>query len=225
MRKNLRSIGNKGVYIRVIALTLAFSLILSAMVRVPRSEAATSPRVGDSYYNYGEAMQKAILFYKANRLGDLPDDYILPYRSDAAMTDGEDVGIDLTGGWADAGDGIKFTHPMSYAAGQLAWAVYEYREAFEKSGQLDVILDEIKWATDFFIKAHPSPNLLYYMCGYEASDHSVWVPHELLDYTTERTSFWWTPLHQDLMYGSTAAALALASIIFEGQILTMPLPA
>jgi len=36
-------------------------------------------------------LQKAILFYKANRLGDLPDDYILPYRADAAMTDGQDV--------------------------------------------------------------------------------------------------------------------------------------
>ena len=51
------------------------------------------PREGDQYYNYGEALQKALLFYKANRLGDLPDDYILPYRADAAMTDGQDVGL------------------------------------------------------------------------------------------------------------------------------------
>jgi len=40
-------------------------------------QAASSPRYGGAYYNYGEALQKAILFYKANRLGDLPDDYIL----------------------------------------------------------------------------------------------------------------------------------------------------
>jgi len=139
-------------------------------------QAASSPRYGGAYYNYGEALQKAILFYKANRLGDLPDDYILPYRADAAMTDGQDVGLDLTG-------------PMSYAAGQLGWAVYEYRQAFEKAGLLDDILDEIKWATDFFIKAHPEPNVLYYMCGYNDSDHSVWVPHELLDYVTDRKSF------------------------------------
>lgn len=216
MRKAYRSILNKKAYIKAIALMLVISLVLSSMINVFHTEAATSPRAGDSYYNYGEAMQKAILFYKANRLGDIADDYILPYRGDAAMTDGQDVGIDLTGGWADAGDGIKFTHPMSYAAGQLGWAVYEYRDAFEKSGQLDVILDEIKWATDFFIKAHPSPDLLYYMCGHEASDHSVWVPHELLDYTTERTSFWVdksTPGSD--VAGSASAALAIASIIFE----------
>ena len=199
-----------------ISIILVASLMLTSLIFRPEVKAATSPRTGGSYYNYGEAMQKAILFYKANRLGDLPDNYVLPYRGDAAMTDGKDVGLDLTGGWADAGDGIKFTHPMSYAAGQLGWAVYEYRNAFEKSGQLDDILDEIKWATDFFIKAHPSPDVLYYMCGYEASDHSVWIPHEMLDYRTKRTSFKVdaaTPGSD--VAGQTAAALAIASIIFE----------
>ena len=37
-----------------------------------RAALPVAPRVGGPYYNYGEAMQKAILFYKANRLGDLP---------------------------------------------------------------------------------------------------------------------------------------------------------
>lgn len=202
--------------LRTVAMLLVTSMLVSVVFFQQEVKAATGPRTGGSYYNYGEAMQKSILFYKANRLGDLPDDYILPYRGDAAMTDGQDVGLDLTGGWADAGDGIKFTHPMSYAAGQLGWAVYEYRQAFEKSGQLDDILDEIKWATDFFIKAHPSPDVLYYMCGYEESDHSVWIPHELLDYRTKRTSFKVdasTPGSD--VAGQAAAALAIASLIFE----------
>lgn len=208
--------GQSGKLFRIMAVILVTSLLLSTLIFQQKVQAASSPRTGGSYYNYGEALQKSILFYKANRLGDLPDNYILPYRADAAMMDGKDAGLDLTGGWADAGDGIKFTHPMSYAAGQLGWAVYEYREAFEKSGQLDDILDEIKWATDFFIKAHPSPDVLYYMCGYEESDHSVWIPHELLDYRTKRTSFKVdsTTPGSDVA-GQTAAALAIASIIFE----------
>ncbi|NLD45697.1 MAG: glycoside hydrolase, partial [Clostridiaceae bacterium] len=176
-------------FTRAIITILLTSLILPSSVFVSKTQAATSPRTGGAYYKYGEAMQKAILFYKANRLGDLPDDYILPYRTDAAMTDGMDVGLDLTGGWADAGDGIKFTHTISYAAAQLGWDVYEYRSAFEKSGQLDVILDEIKWGTDFLIKAHPKPEELYYMCGYNESDHGCWVPHEMLDVMTDRKSF------------------------------------
>src|SRR5512136_1891017 len=130
--------------LRIITVVCLVSLCLALFGKTPLIQAAT-PRAGDSYYNYGEALQKSLLFYKANRLGDLPDNYLLPWRGDAAMTDGADVGLDLTGGWADAGDGVKFGLPMAYSAAQLGWAVYEYRSAFEQSGQLSVILDEIKW--------------------------------------------------------------------------------
>jgi endoglucanase len=192
------------------------ALLAVLFTYIPDIRAASGPRCGDAYYNYGEALQKSLLFYKANRLGDLPDNYLLPYRTDAALTDGADVGLDLTGGWADAGDGVKFGHPMAYAAAQLGWAVYEYRDAFEQSGQLEVILDEIKWATDYFIKAHPEPEVLYYDCGYGESDHSVWAPHELLAYLTERKSFKVDPSTPGSdVAGQTAAALAIASIIFE----------
>ncbi|MEN8905439.1 MAG: glycoside hydrolase family 9 protein [Clostridiales bacterium] len=191
-------------------------MVAASFIMVPKINAASPPRTGDSYYNYGEALQKSLLFYKANRLGDLPEDYLLPYRTDSAMTDGQDVGLDLTGGWADAGDGVKFGHPMAYAAAQLGWAVYEYRSAFEDSGQLDDILDEIKWATDYFIKAHPSPDEFYYDCGYGESDHSVWAPHELLDYLTERKSFKVDPSTPGSdVAGQTAAAFAITSLIFE----------
>jgi hypothetical protein len=178
------------------------------------AKAATAPRSGGAYYNYGEAIQKAILFYEANHLGK--SDGKLPYRGDAAMTDGADVGLDLTGGFADAGDGIKFGLPMAYAMSQLSWAVYEYRGAFEQSGQLNNILAQIKWGDDYFIKAHPSANVFYYMCGYGDSDHSVWLPHEMLDYTTNRKSFKLdasTPGSD--VAGQTAAAMALGSIIFK----------
>jgi endoglucanase len=201
---------------RIIATVVLVLLLAVAFIGAPNLRAATSPRAGGAYYNYGEALQKSLLFYKANRLGNLPNNYLLPYRTDAAMTDGADVGLDLTGGWADAGDGVKFGHPMAYAAAQLGWAVYEYRSAFQNSGQLNVILDEIKWATDYFIKAHPSANVFYYDCGYGESDHSVWAPHELLEHLTDRKSFKVdenTPGSD--VAGMTAAALAIASIIFE----------
>ena len=51
---------------------------------------AASPRSGGAYYNYGEALQKAILFYKAQRSGDLPANYPLTYRGDSCLTDGQE---------------------------------------------------------------------------------------------------------------------------------------
>ena len=174
------------------------------------------PRSGGAYYNYGEALQKSILFYKAQRSGDLPDDYVLPYRADTCMNDGADVGLDLTGGWFDAGDHVKFGMPMSYTASQLGWGVYECREAFEQAGQLDIILDEIKWALDYFIKCHPSPNVYYYDCGDGDSDHDCWAPPEVVHLFTVRNSFKVDPSTPGSdIAGQVAAAMAIGSIIFE----------
>jgi len=34
---------------------------------------------------------------------------------------------------------------MAYTATMLAWAVYEYKDALQKSGQLGYLMDQIKW--------------------------------------------------------------------------------
>ena len=39
------------------------------------------------------------------------------------MDDGCDVGVDLTGGWYDAGDFVKFNFPMAYSVTNLAWGM------------------------------------------------------------------------------------------------------
>ena len=48
------------------------------------------------------------------------------------LNDGADVGLDLTGGWYDAGDHVKFNLPMAYSQAMLAWAVYEAEDALAK---------------------------------------------------------------------------------------------
>ena len=81
------------------------------------------------------------------------------------MLDGSDVGRDLTGGWYDAGDHVKFGLPMAASATMLAWGIVDYRYAYVSTGQLDIALDQLKWATDYFIKAHPTANELYGQVG------------------------------------------------------------
>ena len=39
------------------------------------------------------------------------------------MDDGCDVNVDLTGGWYDAGDFVKFNFPMAYSVTTLAWGM------------------------------------------------------------------------------------------------------
>lgn len=56
---------------------------------------------GGSGYDYGDVLGKSILFYEAQRSGKLPSDNRIPWRSSSTLTDGSDVGKDLTGGWFD----------------------------------------------------------------------------------------------------------------------------
>ena len=48
-------------------------------------------------------LKKSIWFYRAQRSGDLPvvTNDPVSWRGDSALYDGDDVGIDLTGGWYD----------------------------------------------------------------------------------------------------------------------------
>ncbi|NLP13870.1 MAG: endoglucanase [Clostridium sp.] len=165
-------------------------------------------------YNYGEALQKAIMFYEFQRSGKLPENTRNNWRGDSGLNDGADVGLDLTGGWYDAGDHVKFNLPMAYSVTMLAWSVYESRDAYVESGQLPYILDNIKWATDYLVKCHPSPNVYYYQVGDSAADHSWWGPAEVMQ--MERPSFKVDKSNPgSTVVAETAAALAASSIIFK----------
>lgn len=69
--------------------------------------------------------------------------------------------MDLVGGYYDAGDHVKFGLPMAFTITMLSWSVIEYRQEIEAAGELGHALEAIKWGTDYFIKAHTSPNVLW----------------------------------------------------------------
>lgn len=171
-------------------------------------------RVGTGDYNYGEAMQKAILFYELQRSGDLPEETRCNWRGDSGLTDGADVGLDLTGGLYDAGDHVKFNLPMAYTSSTLAWSVYENYESYEESGQLVYIMDTIRWVNDYLIKCHPEENVFYYQVGDGSADHSWWGPAEVMQ--MDRPAY-----KVDMQNpGSTvsagaAASLASCSVVFQ----------
>lgn len=53
---------------------------------------------------------------------------------------------------------------MAYSMTMLAWSLLEYGShisAAAGASQLSRALDALRWGTDYFVKAHPSPNLLW----------------------------------------------------------------
>ncbi|MCM3174393.1 glycoside hydrolase family 9 protein [Paenibacillus sp. MER 99-2] len=164
-------------------------------------------------HNYAEALQKAIYFYETQRSGKLPANNRVEWRGDSGLRDGADVGVDLTGGWYDAGDHVKFGLPMAYSATMLAWSVVEYRDGYENAGQLEEIKENIKWATDYFMKAHTKPNELWGQVGAGNTDHAWWGPAEVMQMNRPSFKIDASCPGSDLA-GETAAALAAASIVF-----------
>ena len=165
-------------------------------------------------YNYAEVLQKSLYFYEAQRSGDLPANHRVEWRGDSGLKDGADNGIDLTGGWYDAGDHMKFGFPMAATTTLLAWGGIEYEDAYKKSGQYEYLLDNLRWVNDYFIKAHPAPNLLWGQVGKGSLDHAWWGSAEVMP--MERPSYKIDAAcpGSDLA-GETAAAMAASSILFQ----------
>ncbi|MFW6238018.1 MAG: glycoside hydrolase family 9 protein [Halanaerobiales bacterium] len=170
-------------------------------------------------YNYGEALQKAIMFYEFQRSGELPEEGLRNnWRGDSAVNDGSDVDLDLSGGWYDAGDHNKFNLPQAYTLQTLAWAAYEYEDALEDSDQMKYLLNELEWAADYLMRCHPEPDVFYYQVGDPEIDHSWWVPAEVVGTYTERPSFELnTGNPGSAVTGETAAALATTALVFEDR--------
>ena len=53
---------------------------------------------------------------------------------------------------------MKFNFPMSFSVTTLAWGVLEYWDAYVSAGQLDNVVDSIKWPLDYLIKCHIQSN-------------------------------------------------------------------
>jgi endoglucanase len=194
---------------RLLAAGAATALAIAGL-----TAATATPAAADNHFNYAEALQKSIWFYEAQISGPKPAWSRVSWRGDSALTDGQDVGLDLTGGWYDAGDHVKFGFPMAGTATTLAWGAVEYRSAYQDSGQLPHLLDNLRWVNDYFIKAHPAPNVLYGQIGSGGPDHSWWGPAEVLPMARPSHRIDASCAGSDLA-AETAAAMAASSMVFR----------
>ena len=165
-------------------------------------------------YNYAEALQKSLWFYEAQVSGPKPSWNRVTWRGPSALTDGSDVGVNLTGGWYDAGDHVKFGFPMASTATLLAWGAVEYRASYQASGQLTHLLNNLRYVNDYFIKAHPSASVLYGQVGNGGADHSWWGSAEVMPMARPAYKIDASCGGSDLA-GETAAAMAASSMVFR----------
>jgi endoglucanase len=121
--------------------------------------------------------------------------------------------IDVSGGFYDAGDHVKFGLPQAYTASTLGWSFYEFRQAFIDTGLETQMLEILRWFTDYFLHSTFRDDqgkviAFAYQVGDGNLDHKVWAPPEVqkiprpVHFATEEA-----PASD--VCGDTAAALAL----------------
>jgi uncharacterized protein YjdB len=131
-------------------------------------------------YNYNDALLKGVSFFDANKCGnDVALDNVFSWRSACHKTDGSAVNMDLTGGFHDAGDHVKFGLPQCWSAATLGFALYEFKESFDNAKATTKLLSTLKYFTDYFLKCHPNAGTFYYQVGDGNTDHGYWGSPEL----------------------------------------------
>ena len=192
------------------------------VIEIPDNQAQSVGQNGK--FNYGEALQKNFLFFEANESGQLSPNNRVAWRNDSTTNDGSTVGKDLSGGYFDAGDHVKFGQPMAASISMLALGGMEYKEAYQRAGQYDDLLEAVKHATDYFLKAHETDgngntSKLYVQVGEggAANDHGYWGAPETVEANTTRNAFYISPDRPGSdVAASTASALAASSELFRG---------
>ncbi|MFZ5989164.1 MAG: glycoside hydrolase family 9 protein [Bacillota bacterium] len=152
---------------KIVVLLLVVSMLGACLVPANLAFAAD--------YNYSEALTKSIVFFDANRCGkDVATGNYFSWRGACHTSDGSTVGKDLTGGFHDAGDHVKFGLPQAYAAATLGWTLYEFKDVLDATGNTQKMLSTLKLFTDYLLKCHPDPNTFYHQVGDGGADHGYW---------------------------------------------------
>ncbi|RZC66544.1 hypothetical protein C5167_010233 [Papaver somniferum] len=171
--------------------------------------------VKSDYHDYKDALSKCILFFEGQRSGFLPNDQRLNWRMNSGLGDGWQHNVDLTGGYYDAGDNIKFGFPMAFSTTLLSWSVIEFGELMPPNEFRNALV-AIRWGTDYLLKTISHPNKIFVQVGDPIADHNCWERPEDMD--TARTVYSVeAPQTASDVAGETAAALAAASMAFRSS--------
>jgi endoglucanase len=194
-------------YIALTKAALLSIIILTLMVN-PSHDAHVCAAVE---FNYAKALQYSQFFYDANMCGtDVDENSLYNWRGDCHVYDANlllntkntnmsasfinknkdlldpdgNGCLDVSGGFHDAGDHVKFGMPQAYSGSTLGWGFYEFREQYEATGQDTHAKTILKYFNDYFIKCtylDKSEKVIAfcYQVGDGDVDHAYWNSPEV----------------------------------------------
>lgn len=226
---------------RILASALSAAMLLSCTAVSTLSPAVVTAADG---HDYAEALELSLYFYDANQCGSNVDDNPLTWRGNCHTYDAEasldnaqglssasksaimaqnggSNKVDVSGGYHDAGDHIKFSMTMGFSTASLAWSYFTYPEAYKETGCEAHLMDILKESCDYLMKVtylddNNSVIAFCYQVAAEGEDHGTWTPPETQ--TMTRTTYWADASHPSAdASGEMAAALASSSLAFKDK--------
>jgi endoglucanase len=183
-------------------------------------------------HDYADAVRKSLLFFRAQRSGNLSDTgNPIPWRlAPSFLSDGSDVGVDLSRGYFDAGDYVKYGQPAAYTISVLAWTGVEFARGLDLAGSLGELKNAVRWGADFILSSatHIHQDCTYFAqvgrgaalhchddsCKY---DHGYWGrPEDYASYAFahQRRTYKIDSTHPgNEIWAAAAAALAAAHVL------------
>ena len=182
------------------------SVLLSGAMLAGTCSSVAVGAADEKEANFARALQYSIYFYDGNMCGtevqdnnrytwrgnchtydaqvamnstatNLSADFLTKYK-DILDPDGDGY-IDVAGGFHDAGDHVKFGMPENYSAATLGWGYYEFRDAYQKTGQDDHIETILRYFNDYlmkctFLDSNGDVIAHCYQVGDGDIDHAYW---------------------------------------------------
>ena len=92
--------------------------------------------------------------------------------------------VDVSGGFHDAGDHVKFGLPEAYAGSVVSWGYYEFRDAYEQTGQAAHAETICRYFCDYFMRStfrdeNGDVIAFCYQVGDGDIDHKYWQSPEI----------------------------------------------
>ncbi len=93
--------------------------------------------------------------------------------------------VNVSGGFHDAGDHVKFGLPQTYSSSTLEWSLYEFKDAFVQTGEFAHMKEVLRWFSDYFLRSTFMNSTgqvvaFCYQVGEGSIDHTLWAPPEII---------------------------------------------
>jgi len=166
---------------------------------------------------YGRAHEDLLGFMRQQRCGYNPFLDIVCHQRDGRSFYGpmpDSTFVDVSGGWHDAGDQLKYLITGSNATARMLLA-YElahdrFGDATNQLGQprpngIPDVLDEVRWGLEWLHKMHPAPDQLVHQVA-DDRDHVGWKMPD-----ADSSDYGWGPNSYRAAYFATGRPQGLAS--------------